>query len=523
MKTLLINGKVWLHKNYFAEAVGMDSETGQIDFIGDNAEAVDKSPDYDEMVDVKGKLIMPAFMDGHCHLVKGALVNKELNLRSVKNKKEFTDELRKYQAETDGWIEGGYFSESNFDENFTIDRNMLDEICPDRPVFISRFDIHSAILNSKAIELTGIENRKEEFSSDDLVTDANGRMTGEVKEAARTFIFNSTPKKSVAEIAKVLKEQIEYLHSLGITAVSDITLPDDLDVFEHLLQRNELGLFIDSRLPFREIENIQSHKDRFKAYRDKIKFLSLKAFYDGSLTSETAYFHDNYAGREHAGSVTEFVSSGDFKKYGELIDASGYRMSVHAIGDRAVTDLLDYNEYLIQNLGVKDRRFRIEHAQHIREEDLEKFKKYNVIASVQPWHLFSDAKTAIEKLKFPGTTHNYKLLMDMGVNVCMGTDFPVVGESPFMNMYYAMTRKVEGMDDEFFGEYKMSVEDCLTCYTINNAYASGEEDRRGGIRVGKTADVIVTDDLFQMTPAEIKNAKVEMTFKDGKNVYRLLS
>jgi predicted amidohydrolase YtcJ len=107
----------------------------------------------------------------------------------------------------------------------------------------------------------------------------------------------------------------------------------------------------------------------------------------------------------------------------------------------------------------------------------------------------------------------------MGVNVCLGTDFPVVGESPFMNMYYAMTRKVEGMDDEFFGEYKMSVEDCLTGYTINNAYASGEEDRRGGIRIGKIADVILTDDLFQMTPAEIKDAKVEMTFMNGKRVY----
>lgn len=519
MKTLLINGKVWLHKNYFAEAVGMDTATGQIDFIGDNAEAVDKSPDYDEMIDVKEKLIMPAFMDGHCHLVKGALVNKELNLRSVKNKQEFTDELRKYQTESEGWIEGGYFSESNFDEHFTIDRDMLDEICPDRPVFISRFDIHSAILNSKAIELSGIEGKIEEYSGEDLVRDANGRLTGEVKEGARTFIFNSTPKKSTEEIAGILKEQIEYLHSLGITSVADITLPEDLDAFEYLLRKNDLGLFIDSRLPFREIENMHAHKERFKVHKEKIKFLSLKAFYDGSLTSETAYFHDNYAGREHAGSVTEFVSSGDFNKYGELIDASGYRMSVHAIGDRAVTDLLDYNNYLVQNLGVKDRRFRIEHAQHIREEDLERFKKYNVIASVQPWHLFSDAKTAIEKLKFPGTTHNYKLLMDMGVNVCLGTDFPVVGESPFMNMYYAMTRKVEGMDDEFFGEYKMSVEDCLTGYTINNAYASGEEERRGSIRVGKVADVIVTDDLFRMTPADIKDAKVEMTFMNGKRAY----
>ena len=519
MKTLLINGKAWLYRKYFAEAVGFDSETGKIDFAGSNAEAVDRSPDYDEMIDVKGKLIMPAFMDGHCHLIKGALVNKELNLRDVRTRSEFAERVKKYSTENDGWIEGGYFSESNFDGKFVIDRDMLDEMCPDVPLFISRFDLHSAILNSKAIEQIGLENKKGEFSGEDLVTDNNGRLTGEVKEGARNFVWMNAPKKTTEEIANDLKDQVAKLNSLGITAVSDITLPEDLDAIDHLLNRNELDLYIDSRLPFREIENMQGYKDRFKRYGERIKFMSLKAFYDGSLTSETAYFHDNYNGREHSGSVTEFVSSGDFVKYGDMIDMNGYRMSVHAIGDKAVTELLDYNEHLVKDLGVKDRRFRIEHAQHIRKDDLDRFKKYNVIASVQPWHMFSDAKTAVEKLKHPETTHMYKLLYDMGVNVCFGTDFPVVGESPFVNMYYAMTRHVEGSDDAFYGEYRMPLEDCLTCYTINNAYASGEENSRGSLREGKIADVIVLDDLFAMTPEEIKGAKVEMTFKNGARVY----
>ena len=519
MKTLLINGKVWLQKGYFAEAVGMDSSTGFIDFVGSNVEAVDKSPDYDELIDVKGKLILPAFTDGHCHMIKGALVNKELNLREVRTKSEFIDRIKKYTNETEGWIEGGYISESGFKEDFKIDRELLDKICPDRPLFISRFDIHSAFLNSKAIELLGMDNGNNSFVKEDVITDENGIMTGEIKESARTFVYESIPKKSVEEISFVVKDQIKYLHSLGITGISDITLPEDLDVYENLLKKNELDLFVDSRLPFNEIENMGSHKGRFIHYRNQIKFLSLKAFYDGSLTSETALFHDNYNGRAHAGSVTEFVSAGDFRKYAELIDLSGYRMSVHAIGDRSVTELLDFNDYLIQNLGVKDRRFRIEHAQHIRKEDLEKFKRYNVIASVQPWHLFSDAQTAMEKVKFPETTHNYKLLMDMGVNVCFGTDFPVVGENPFVNIYHAMTRKIEGTEDVFFGEYRIGLEDCLTCYTINNAYASGEENRRGSIREGKIADVIVLGDLFKMSPEEIKDAKVGMTYTNGKRVH----
>src|SRR5690606_9707614 len=202
MKTLLINGKVWLHKNYFAEAVGFDSSTGKIDFVGMNSDAVDKSPDYDEMIDVKGKLIMPAFMEGHCHLIKGSIVNSEVNLRSASTKQEFIDIIRKYAAASEGWIQGGYFADSLLKEEFTIDRKFLDEICPDRPMFISRYDYHSAIVNSKAIEETGLESKKGVFPKSDLVEDENGELTGEVKEEARTFIWQSIPKWSIAKQAR---------------------------------------------------------------------------------------------------------------------------------------------------------------------------------------------------------------------------------------------------------------------------------------------------------------------------------
>lgn len=519
MKTLLINGKVWLSKNYFAESVGFDSMSGRIDFVGSNSDAVDKSTDYDEMIDVKGKLIMPAFMEGHCHLIKGSIVNSELNLRNAATKQEFIDTIKEYASKTDGWIQGGYFADSSLKEKFSIDRKFLDEICPDRPVFISRFDYHSGIVNTKAIEETGLKSKTGEFPVADLIENDKGELTGEVKEEARTFIWKSIPKWSVSKQAQALKEEISRLHSLGITFVSDITLPEDLDVFEYRLSKNDLGIFIDSRLPFAEIDNIEDHKERFSNYKDKIKFLSLKAFYDGSLSSETAYFHENYIGTSQNGARTEFVNSGDFLKYADLIDIAGYRMSVHAIGDKAVTELLDLNEYLRHNLGIKDRRFRIEHAQHVIESDLDRFKKLDVIASVQPWHLFSDAKTAIAKVKYPETTHNYKRLLDRGVNVCFGTDFPIVGEDPLENIYYAMTRKAEGMESDFYPELKMGLEECLTCYTVNNAFASGEESKRGKIKEGFIADVIVLENLFSLSPEEIRNVKVQMTFANGVRVY----
>ena len=230
--------------------------------------------------------------------------------------------------------------------------------------------------------------------------------------------------------------------------------------------------------------------------------------------------HSNYKNADHNGIKTEFVNSGEFEKMAFEIDKAGLQISVHAIGDKAVTELLDLNENLIRKNGIRDRRFRIEHAQHIIESDFRRFKDLDVIASVQPSHLFSDAKTASEILEDYSSEHNYKKLFDFGAKVCFGTDFPIVGESPFETIYYAMTRKGQGYKNGFITENSISLNDCLEAYTINNAYATYEETERGSLEAGKAADMIVMEnDLFEMTGDEIKNAKVCETYFEGKKVY----
>jgi predicted amidohydrolase YtcJ len=170
--------------------------------------------------------------------------------------------------------------------------------------------------------------------------------------------------------------------------------------------------------------------------------------------------------------------------------------------------------------GIRDRRFRIEHAQHINKKDYPKFKKLNAIVSVQPSHLNFDANLAKEKIEDLNSTHRFKPLIDDGVTVCFGTDFPVVSENPFETIYYAMTRKVEGFPEGFNKEYNLDLETCLKAYTINNAYASYDEKKRGSITEGKDADIIVVqDDLYLIEPDKIKNSKVEMTYLNGKRVF----
>ncbi len=521
MKTLFLNGKVFCGKNKITDAVGFDDKTGKIIFTGSAAQAAVIKNNYSEVIDLNKRLVLPSFSDGHCHFIEGSLLNSRLNLRNAFTKKDFSDGIRNYRINNNNnWICGGYFSESNFLEKIYPDKYFLDEICSDVPVIISRFDCHSAFANSKALEISGIAERENDFTSFEIVKDSKGHFTGELKERAMEFVLDKIPQSSLAErTAAVLKEQ-SVLHKFGITSISDITLPEDLEIYKELIRTDRLNLRVDSRLPFSGFGNIEKIKKEFSGISGLIKFSSLKAFYDGSLSSRTAYMHSNYKNSLNNGLRTEYVNSGEFEKAAFEIDKAGYQMSVHAIGDKAVSELLDLNEELIRRNGSRDRRFRIEHAQHIAEKDFKRFRDLNVIASVQPAHLFSDAKTASEILNDFSSEHNYKKLIETGARVCFGTDFPIVGESPFETIHFAVTRKATGFPDGFITENCISVEDCIIAYTSENAFAAFDENEFGTIQPGKSADLIVLeDDILEIKADEIINAKAGMTYFRGRSVY----
>lgn len=521
MKTLFINAKIRLADGKYASSLGADSETGLIIYTGNESIPSLHKKKFDEIIDLQGRHVLPSFSDGHCHLIKGSMVDSELNLRNASSYSDFEFEIKSYRKnlQQNEWITGGYFTDTKFDSGFSAGADILDKICDDVPVFISRLDLHSGFANSKAIELSGILSSEDKFKKGEIIRNNKGKPTGEFKENAYDFINGKIPQKSLTEIAKVVKEKIKKLHSYGITSVSDITLPGDLKIYEILALRNELNLRIDFRLPFESFKDIKIIKERFEPYNN-IRFNSFKAFYDGSLSSETALFFNNYKDSYNKGIKTEFVESGGFHEYAFEIDKAGYQMSVHAIGDRAVSELLDLVCRLNHANGKRDRRFRIEHSQHIADKDIKRFQELGVIASVQPAHLFFDAVIAMNKLEFPETTHNYRKLIDSGVIVCFGTDFPVVNENPFENIYYALNRKVDGLNGLFFPEMKINLSECLKAYTYNNAYASFSEDVYGNIECGKSADFIVLeDDIFAMDSMSVKNAKVLMTYFKGKRVY----
>jgi len=520
MKTLLYNGKIWLGSGYFASSVGIDTETGCIIFVG-KGRADDKSI-YEDAIDLKGKIVLPAFTDNHCHLFKGALVNSEVNLRYSSTRNDFEKEINSYRNKLNnsGWIIGGYFSEANFTENIIINKDFIDSICSDIPVVLFRTDLHSLVCNTLALKKLNLESNAYKFNSDEVIKDAKGKLTGELKERAMYFVIHALPAKSMNEKKSILKTQIEKLHSYGITSVTDISWREDLDVYKSLLDDEGLNLKINSVVPIAEYEKVNDYKEEFSAYKSFIRFGGMKAFYDGSLSSKTALFFDNYKGTDSSGLRTEEVTSGMLKDLAYKIDKSSLQLVIHVIGDRAVSEALDIIEQLKQDIGIWDRRVRLEHIQHVADKDLDRFKKLNIVSSVQPAHLFFDAKVATENLVHPETTHVFKKLVDRGNIICFGTDFPVVPENPFESIYYAMTRKAIGFENGFNTDMFLDLKTCLKAYTINNAYASYEENIKGSIREGKQADLIVVDrDIFEIQPTEIKNAVVETTFFNGKIVY----
>lgn len=520
MKTLLYNGKIWLGKNYFASTAGIDDESGKIIFIGKGK--TDDKNIYSEAIDLRGNIVLPAFTDGHCHLFKGALVNSEIDLRYAATSKEFKNSLISYREtlKKNDWIVGGYFSEANFKENMIINRLFIDDICSDVPVVLFRTDLHSAVCNSLALEKIGIRNKASDFSDDELLKDRFGELTGEIKEKAFYYAVHSLPKKTMSDKKSILKKQVAKLHSLGITSVTDISWREDLDVYKALLDDGSLNLKINSVIPIAELDKLTDYKEEFYNYKNVIRFGGFKAFYDGSLSSHTALFFGKYKNTNSAGLRTEKINSGMFKELAYKIDKAGQQIVVHVIGDRAVSEVLDLIEEMKEKIGIWDRRVRLEHIQHIQDKDLDRFKKLDIISSVQPAHLFFDAKVATENLEQPETTHVFKKLVERGNRICFGTDFPVVPENPFYNIYYAMTRNAIGFENGFNSEMCLDLVTCLDAYTINNAYASYEENIKGSIREGKAADLIVVDrDLFNIQSEEIKNAEVEYTFLNGKIVY----
>lgn len=527
MKKAFINGKIFTvnPSQPYAEAVIIDNN--KIVFVGSNKEAETKFDNNTKVFDLKGRLMIPGFIDNHVHFISGGFYLQGINLRDAKSTAEFKSIIKEYAEKNPGkWITGGNWDHEAWENKNLPTKEMIDEVSPNTPVFVDRFDGHMALANSYALKLAGITKDTPSPDGGLIVKDpVTGEPTGILKDNAMTLIYSIVPPVDDEEYYNACLSALAEANRLGVTSVQDITYQRDLKTYQRIFKDNRLTCRIYTRLPIADYKNLSTSGVQFNFGNEFIKIGSLKAFSDGSLGSSTAWFFERYnQDTNTCGLPMDIVTNGELHKWALDADKNKLQICIHAIGDRANSWVLDLVEDIEKTNPQWDRRFRIEHAQHLKKDDIERLAKLNVIASVQPYHCIDDGVWAEKRIgkERLSTTYPFKSLLDAGVKLCFGTDWTVAPLNPLLGIYAAVTRRT--LDDKNPGgwipEQKISVEDAIKCYTINSAYASFEENIKGSIEVGKLADLVVlSEDILTIDPVKIKDTKVLITIFNGEVVY----
>ncbi len=522
-----INGKIYTVNDKQPMAEAVVTEGNKILFVGSNEEAKKLVTNSTEVIDLKGKLMLPGFIDDHTHFVSGGFYLQGIDLRPAKSTTEFENILKDYVAAREGkWVTGGNWDHEAWEVKDLPTKEMIDNFTPNTPVFVDRFDGHMALANSYALKLAGITKDTESPDGGLIVKDPKtGEPTGVLKDNAMSLVYSIIPDASVDEYYEAALTAMDHIKPLGVTSIQDITMPEDLKIYQKLEKENKLTCRIYTRYPIARYKDLIDKGIEYAHGSDKLVLGSLKAFADGSLGSSTAWFFERYdQDTLTTGLPNDIVSDGRLKKWSLDADKHKLQISTHAIGDRANFYILNMYKEIAEQNPKWDRRFRIEHAQHVRTEDLSLFKETGTIASCQPYHAIDDGVWA-EKRIGPKRIHDmyrFKDFIDDGITLCFGSDWTVAPINPLLGIYAAVTRRtLDGKNpDGWVPEQKISVEEAIKCYTINNAYAAFEEDKKGSIEKGKFADLVVlADDILTIDPVKIKDVKVDMTVFDGNVIY----
>lgn len=527
-KTAFINGKVYTVNENQPLAQAVVVQDSKIIFVGSDDDAkkiIDKNTD---VVDLNGKLMLPGFNDNHVHFLTGGFYLLGIDLRPANSTSEFKQILKDYAKRYPGkWITGGYWDHEKWEVKDLPSKEMIDEVVSDQPVFVERLDGHMGVANSYALKLAGITKETENPDGGLIVKDPKtGEPTGVLKDNAMEILTKHIPDATEEENYDALLAALNEAKRLGVTSIQDMSYLDALTVYERAKNEGILTCRIFSRWAIADYKYLV--KKNIKAgYGDNlIRMGSLKGFADGSLGSSTAWFFEKYVqDTTTSGLAMDIITDGSMEKWCMDADKNGLQICVHAIGDKANSYMLDLYAKIIKENPKWDRRFRIEHAQHVRFDDIKRFAELGVIASVQPYHCIDDGvwaekRIGPERLKY---TYPFKSFLDAGVKLCFGTDWYVAPLNPLLGIYAAVTRRtLDGKNpDGWIPEQKITVEDAIKCYTLNSAYASFEEKIKGSIETGKLADLVVlSDDILSIDPVRIKDTEVIMTIFDGKIIYK---
>jgi predicted amidohydrolase YtcJ len=526
---VLINGKIWTVDDKRPEVEAVAVLGNRIAAVGSTAEIRKWVGAKTKVIDLQGRRVMPGFNDSHVHFLDGGMGLASVQLRYAKTPEEFRDSIRDFAAKLPKgrWILNGNWDHENWTPPALPTRRLIDAVTPDNPVFINRLDGHMCLANSPALKLAGVTRETPDPPGGTIVRDADGEPTGVLKDAAMNYITKVIPNPSEEVIAEAIRAALAYAAENGVTSVQDMSAaPDVFGVYQKLLANGELTARVYGVQPLSDWGRLARVGVRAGFGSDKLRIGGLKGFADGSLGSTTALFFEPYLDAPK----TSGLPSDEMFPEGRMIenilgaDKAGLQIAVHAIGDRANKTILDIFAEVEKRNGARDRRLRIEHAQHLRPEEIKRFGAERVIASMQPYHAIDDGRWAENRIgpnRAKGT-YAFRSLLDAGATLAFGSDWFVAPMEPMMGIYAAVTRRtLDGKRPQgWVPEQKITVAEAVRAYTMGSAYASGDEKLKGSIEVGKLADLVVLSaDIFRIDPVQIEKTKVVMTIFDGKVIY----
>jgi predicted amidohydrolase YtcJ len=520
----IVLGKIWTGNPGESWAEGMAIIGDSIVEVGGAAD-IEKwlGPETERITTAEGNLIVPGFIDCHVHFIEGGFALSSVQLRDAKTPGEFISRIAAYaQTVAKGtWITSGDWDHENWGGKLPA-REWIDSVTADHPVWINRLDGHMSLANSAALKLAGITSAVKDIDGGTIVRDKKGNVTGIFKDNAMSLIDKVVPKPSDEQEDKALEAAMDYVAARGVTSVHNTSGFED--TFERARDRGSLRTRIYSGMALSRWKEL-AEKIKTQGMGDKwLRRGNLKDFVDGSLGSHTASFFKPFDDTPRDSGFF-VIEPAVLKRNIKSADSAGLQVMVHAIGDKAIHTLLNVFEEVTKENGERDRRFRIEHAQHIAPADIKRFAELNVIPSMQPYHAIDDGRWAEKVIghERSTTTYAFKSLLDAKAKLAFGSDWFVAPPTPLEGIYAAVTRRT--LDDKnpegWIPEQKVTVEDALRAYTANAAYASFEEGIKGSLEQGKLADFVVLEkDITTLPPSEIRNVAVVMTFVGGKTVFK---
>ncbi len=542
--TLVVrNARVWTANpvSPWAEALAV---------AGDRLLAVGSTREIDALaagsparvIDAGGRLVTPGFIDAHVHFIEGGFRLASVQLRDAASKADFIERIKAFAATVPAgtWITGGDWDHEAWGGELPT-RSWIDAVTPHHPVWVNRLDGHMALANSLALQKAGVDRTVAPIEGGVVERDDRGEPTGLLRDNAMGLVERAVPAPSPEMVARALDAAQRYVAERGVTSVHHMGTWDDLEAFvaarsaNRLTTRiyaavplatwNRLHGWIQSKLPSAGVARAGANRPAPAARPgdDWLRFGMLKGFVDGSLGSHTAAFEAPFT---DAPADRGLLVTDEDTLYRQVsaADRAGLHVAIHAIGDRANRVLLDIYERVARENGPRDRRFRIEHAQHLRPADIPRFAALGVIASMQPYHAIDDGRWA-ERVIGPErsrTTYAFRALLGAGAHVAFGSDWFVAPPTPLEGVYAAVTRRT--LDGKQPGgwvpDQKITVEDALKAYTREGAFAGFDEARKGQLSPGMLADLVILDrDAFRVPPETLRDLRVDVTVAGGRVVW----